>query len=98
MSELGTNQEKQEASARRRRAADRTPDRLIFLTETGKRLCCSVASVGREHERHWMIIDSDGALYIGPTALPARSPGAAVDLIASWWQEQSSPGIPPRAD
>ena len=85
-----------EPAARRRSAADATPDRLFFVTDTGKRLCCSVTSIGPEHEPHWMIADSDGALYVGPEASAVHS-DSPLDFITSWWKSRTSP-IAPRAD
>lgn len=71
---------------KRRRSADENPDTIVVTTRDGTRLRCSLASIDREGEPRWMIVDDRGFQYAGPLLTESsRDRGAFQRLIEHWW-------------
>jgi hypothetical protein len=75
---------------KRRRETDPIRDIIMVETRDGARLRCSIAAVGRETEPRWMIMDEDGAQFVGPLVTTDRSPDVVSRLIEDWWTTRSA--------
>jgi len=70
---------------KRRRGSDPIHDLIVIEAPDGTRLRCSIAAVGRETEPRWMVMDEDGAQFVGPVVTSERSADAVTQLIRDWW-------------
>src|SRR3954471_2642448 len=70
---------------KRRRGSDPIHDLIVIEAPDGTRLRCSIAAVGRETEPRWMVMDEDGAQFVGPVVTSERSADAVTRLIQDWW-------------
>ena len=69
-----------------RRRSDKLVEPFVVTTEDGMRFRCSVAALGRESDPRWVLLDSDGAQYVGPSVEPDKSHEAVEKLIRDWWR------------
>jgi hypothetical protein len=78
----------------RRRKSDRSvPVKPMVVTlDDGSVVRCSVASIGREAQPRWVLMDRDGVQYIGPAATTDKSPEAVQRLVSEWWITKKAPG------
>jgi len=53
----------------------------------GTRFRCSLAALGRETEPRWILLDTNGAQYVGPAVEPDKSHEAVERLISAWWED-----------
>jgi hypothetical protein len=70
---------------KRRRGSDPIHDLIVIETADGVRLRCSIAALGRETEPRWMVMDEDGAQFVGPVVTSERDADAVTRLIQDWW-------------
>ena len=70
---------------KRRRGSDPIHDLIVIETADGTRLRCSIAAVGRETEPRWMVMDEDGAQFVGPVVTSERDADTVTRLIQEWW-------------
>jgi hypothetical protein len=78
--------------AKRRRRSDKFVEPFVMVMDDGTRFRCSVAALGRETEPRWVLIDSNGAQYIGPRVDKDKSREGVEHLIAAWWREEKAAG------
>jgi hypothetical protein len=71
-----------------RRKGDPSVAPIAVTLEDGAVLRCSVASIGREQQPRWVLMDQDGVQYMGPEVATDKSPEAVQRLIADWWKER----------
>jgi hypothetical protein len=71
---------------KRRRKTDKFTETVIVTADDGTRFRCSVAALGRETEPRWVLLDGDGAQYMGPPVGPDKSHEAIEHDIRAWWE------------
>jgi len=69
-----------------RRKADRKLKPFSVATDDGTVFRCSLATLGREAEPRWVLLDAGGQQYIGPLAERDKSPEAVRHLVNEWWE------------
>jgi hypothetical protein len=81
----------------RRRKSDRSVPPIVVTTDDGKRWRCSLATIGREAEPRWMLIDTDGVQYVGPVVITDKSPETVQRLVEEWWAAKKGRSTDPTA-
>jgi hypothetical protein len=75
----------------KRRSSDPNPDTVVVITGDGTRLRCSLATIARESEPRWMIVDDRGLQYVGPLlSASSRDRGEFQRLIEQWWATRAT--------
>lgn len=82
--------------ALRDRVKRRLSDETILVTcDDGTRFRCSVSTLARESDPCWVLMDANGAQFIGPPLGRDRSPEAIHRQINDWWNARKETASPP---
>lgn len=74
-----------------RRNSDKALKPIVVKLDDGSVFRCSVASIGREQQPRWVLMDGDGVQYVGPEATTDKSAEGVKRQIAEWWTTQKDP-------
>jgi len=61
-------------------------DLLIVTADDGMMFACSLASLGLDNERRWILTDTQSTQYLGPPVGPDCSLRDVQRLVAEWWR------------
>ena len=61
-------------------------DFIVTTTDDGRKFQCSVAKIGAEREQHWIFIDTERLLHIGPAWSGDVPEPQLRNLVNEWWK------------
>lgn len=62
----------------------------IVTTDDGRMFHCSLSNSEAEDRRRWVLRDSEGVRYIGPSVTEEKSATAVRRLVNEWWNQTQS--------